>query len=458
MREHIPRIGEENRLDSRARTCHDTDMKRFQTVVCVAAATLPAAASAQLSFLIADRDANALWRVTDVNGDGVFQNPEELVLWYDGTNAAGTRGIDNINTMAVRASDGLVIGADQVQQDVFQWQDLNGDGDCLDVGESIEALVLPNPSGIGITFGTGAAFTAAGVPLMVNAGNGNGPDAIFRMMDLDGDGRFMSANEVGPYGTTGPFGPVANGPFSPQEIWMAPQSDIGTDVGFLRNSSSQTGNNLHGIFRFEDVNNNGNINDPGEFAPWFGVANQSGIVPSAGFPIEPDRARPGALYTHQIATGGVDQIIRARDLDGNGNANDAGEAAIVFSSGEAGLAIVDLVSVENGDLYASDNSGKRIIRMRDENGDGDFADVGETLVVFTGGATVTEVRQMVRIESPVPCPADFNMDGGVDGADVEAFFDAWSTGESAGDVNRDGGVDGADVEYFFARWEAGGCD
>jgi hypothetical protein len=54
-----------------------------------------------------------------------------------------------------------------------------------------------------------------------------------------------------------------------------------------------------------------------------------------------------------------------------------------------------------------------------------------------------------------PCIADFNEDGGVDGADVEAFFVVWSQGEAGADLNQDGGVDGADVETFFIRWEAG---
>lgn len=56
-----------------------------------------------------------------------------------------------------------------------------------------------------------------------------------------------------------------------------------------------------------------------------------------------------------------------------------------------------------------------------------------------------------------PCFADFNQDGGVDGQDVEAFFIAFSEGESNADINQDGGVDGQDVEAFFISWEAGGC-
>ncbi|MBL9001114.1 MAG: hypothetical protein JNK25_08255 [Phycisphaerae bacterium] len=61
-------------------------------------------------------------------------------------------------------------------------------------------------------------------------------------------------------------------------------------------------------------------------------------------------------------------------------------------------------------------------------------------------------------ECGVICAAgDFNQDGGVDGADVEAFFLAWENADPSADVNQDGGIDGRDVETFFLAWEAGGC-
>lgn len=69
------------------------------------------------------------------------------------------------------------------------------------------------------------------------------------------------------------------------------------------------------------------------------------------------------------------------------------------------------------------------------------------------GGTVT----WASIDLSVACPADFNLDGGIDGADVGAFFLAWTAGESHADVNVDGGIDGGDVETFFRLWEAGGC-
>jgi hypothetical protein len=50
---------------------------------------------------------------------------------------------------------------------------------------------------------------------------------------------------------------------------------------------------------------------------------------------------------------------------------------------------------------------------------------------------------------------DYNLDGGVDGSDIDAFFLDWEAGEGRADVNFDGGVDGSDVSAFFFSWERG---
>lgn len=57
----------------------------------------------------------------------------------------------------------------------------------------------------------------------------------------------------------------------------------------------------------------------------------------------------------------------------------------------------------------------------------------------------------------VRCVADYNDDGGIDGQDIAAFFEAWESGLPEADITDDGGVDGADVELFFFAWEGGGC-
>lgn len=79
-----------------------------------------------------------------------------------------------------------------------------------------------------------------------------------------------------------------------------------------------------------------------------------------------------------------------------------------------------------------------------------FAGVYDLAVTNVCGTTISEACE-------VRCPADFNNDGGIDGADVASFFAAWEGGDVMADVNGDGGIDGADVESFFGRWEAGNC-
>jgi hypothetical protein len=65
-------------------------------------------------------------------------------------------------------------------------------------------------------------------------------------------------------------------------------------------------------------------------------------------------------------------------------------------------------------------------------------------------------RELLTLLKP-PCIADFNVDGGVDGADVGAFFEAWMDGDFLADVNDDGGVDGLDAQTFILAWEEGRC-
>ncbi len=85
------------------------------------------------------------------------------------------------------------------------------------------------------------------------------------------------------------------------------------------------------------------------------------------------------------------------------------------------------------------------------------SDSGEYFVRVTNECGTVDSEVAVLTVGEPYCPADFNLDGGVDGVDVEVFFDAWSAADPSADVNFDGGVDGADVEVFFSAWSAGGC-
>lgn len=55
------------------------------------------------------------------------------------------------------------------------------------------------------------------------------------------------------------------------------------------------------------------------------------------------------------------------------------------------------------------------------------------------------------------CAADFDQNGGVDGADLAAFFTQYEAGEACADVDANGGIDGSDLANFFFAYESGGC-
>ncbi len=86
-----------------------------------------------------------------------------------------------------------------------------------------------------------------------------------------------------------------------------------------------------------------------------------------------------------------------------------------------------------------------------------LTDIEGVRITGSGMSELDFSGQTIVPPAGAPCPADFNQDGGVDGADVSAFFDAWENGQPEADVNQDGGVDGDDVSTFFAAWENGGC-
>ncbi len=80
----------------------------------------------------------------------------------------------------------------------------------------------------------------------------------------------------------------------------------------------------------------------------------------------------------------------------------------------------------------------------------------DCLVTNSCGSALSQ-SAVLSLCACLACSADFNQDGGIDGADVSLFFDRWEVGHCDADVNADGGTDGADFDTFFAAWEAGGC-
>ncbi len=394
-------------------------------------------------YLVNDRTNDAIYRMADADENGAADEPAEVAVWFSGANLAGTIAPMNPSTLATGANGAAAMG-DQVNRLVYVMRDHDNSGSAQGAGESAVWADATNMSGVSFAFPTGASFDPLGRLYVVNAGNTFGNDGVYRLTDLNNDGDAQDAGEIEEFVGVGVFG-AGNGPYSPQEVGFD-----GAGVGYLRNSSA----GLHGVYRFEDLNNNNRADDAGEFTEYWDATNASGVPALAGFALEPDRARAGAWYTQQVASGGVDQLIRLVDMNSNGDAQDAGEAAIVFETAAAGFTMIDIVSLADGRVFVTDASADQVILLTDANNNGDFMDPGEQTVWFGNtGPTLGDVRQMDPLASTA-CPEDVSGDGTVGFADLNLLLDVFGRSllGNRANINGDGRVDFGDLNLLLGMY------
>ena len=130
-----------------------------------------------------------------------------------------------------------------------------------------------------------------------------------------------------------------------------------------------------GVWRLVDFNQDGDYNDADEAVPYF-VDGSSGIdlVSPTCIAIATD----GTVYVGESNT---DFIAVMQDQNGDGDASDPGEARVFFDNANLSgllLASVQGLTVDGlGRVFATDANNDRILILEDLNGDGDAQDVGE---------------------------------------------------------------------------------
>lgn len=81
-------------------------------------------------------------------------------------------------------------------------------------------------------------------------------------------------------------------------------------------------------------------------------------------------------------------------------------------------------------------------------------DYVEILLSWTSNGEVVHVTPMRLDFADSGLTADFNRDGSVNVADLNAFIDAYSLGAPRADFNADGSIDSADLSAFIAAFDA----
>ena len=139
------------------------------------------------------------------------------------------------------------------------------------------------------------------------------------------------------------------------------------------------------ITRLRDLNFDGDYNDAGESVVFY--SDLLGAFPLSNN-VNIESTRDGALWVSETNT---DQILVLRDLDNDGTAHGSSEAAVFFQGGvnAAGLALPTPQGLhwDGAVLWVANaqggTSGKdTILRLEDLNNDGDALDAGEALEFY----------------------------------------------------------------------------
>ncbi len=314
---------------------------------------------------VTDSTTDTLVRLADLNGDDDYNDAGEAVQDYSDT--IGPLPLSN--NVGLRSTvDGFVLVTDNSEDTVFAFRDHDGDGDFNDPDEAsrwFDGRAGGNLSGVLMPAANGLVRASDGTVWVASANSGStGVDAVLRLRDLDADGDANDAGEAVEWWSA-PGNP--GGDYIPQAV------QIGLDGALYLLDAPSTLGFQKGVYRLRDLNADGDANDAGENLPYF-------IPPFGAAPffwcLEVDSL--GWFYT---ADTGNEVVWKFKDLDSDGDAQDPGESFPFWSVGAASN-IWDLAVDSNGDVYCSDSQGtSRIIRLRDADGSNSIG-ANEVLVVY----------------------------------------------------------------------------
>jgi hypothetical protein len=349
----------------------------------LAAAALAPAAAAQLPVLfVTDATNDKVWRLADLNADGDYNDAGEVANWYSDT--GGTIALTN-NVGCHNGPDGAVGISDTSEDSIVLFRDYNNDVDAQDDGEYsrfFDGRAGGNASGVLMISANSLTYDrASGAWYAASANTSTGNDAILRVIDLNNDGDANDAGEAVEFWTA-PAGPT--GDYLPNAVLVAP------DGSLYYAESGTTGVTQKGIYRLQDLNSDGDANDAGERTAFF-------IPPAAATPfywsvkMGPD----GWCYTEDT---GNDTVWRFKDLNGDGDAQDPGEFTAFWQVIGTTSNMWDSAIAADNSVYVCDfQPVSRITRLLDLNNDGDALDPGEAVEVYnetTSGIVIGNPRGM----------------------------------------------------------------
>src|SRR5262245_37548706 len=344
--------------------------------ICVlTAAILRGNARADQRYYITDRGAGIIWRLEDLNGDQDALDGGEKLLWSQGH--AGPVELTTDGPSVYVVQEGSADGANTI----VRLHDANADGDALDFGESSNwAVGLHDPRAIARTLSD--VFYVAELTL----------NQVWRFEDLNGDGDGLDPDEASL------FANVDN----PMGI-LVRQGDI-----LVTQHVSGT------VVRLVDANADGDALDELEqFEPTPHVYEPLGLLLGDS---------PASFY---LGSRGGNAILCLRDMNRDGDYFDVAELRLFADSVFGGLSQPWGLAASpggggggggggnGGGLMLANSASGQVLRARDVNGDGDALDIAEVLLFAEGfveptGVLASDIDGDLAIDSMDNCPDAFN--------------------------------------------------
>ena len=265
------------------------------------------------AIFLGDQGLDKIFLTQDLNGDGDANDPLEVSVYFDETNASGlTEPTGNVFTI-FQSDSGAVFYGDGDTDRVYRLFDGNLDADALDQGEAIvwftdsESTPLPTPNGI--------AEGTDGAIYIVNAGTGSSPaDVVYRTIDLNGDNDALDEGESSVW----------------LDLTILNPSSSAFDIEFIGDVayiSDLVGGDDDVIYRAEDLDGNGTV-EANEANIFIQDGNEFGVSVDFGIAVDEE-----SVYTWEsLDNEGPQSVHRLEDQDGSGDINAANEVFEVWNT------------------------------------------------------------------------------------------------------------------------------